>query len=184
MAKTEGYLYALRAEGHPYIKIGSTIGSPQKRLRTLQTGQPYRLLLCASAHVEEDVRRVEKAVHSFLREKRQHGEWFALESMDDAQLVSLITEAMQYLDAMALRRPSHGRIHGGERLPIFEERLFVTRRRRQLSQEQLAEKTGLFKTDISKYERGTSMPTVARLMRLADALDVSTDFLLGRQPSA
>jgi len=66
-----------------------------------------------------------------------------------------------------------------ERMAIFQDRLLVVRRHRGLSQEQLAEKTGLFPTDISKYERGISMPTLPRLVRLARALEVSADYLLG-----
>jgi transcriptional regulator with XRE-family HTH domain len=62
---------------------------------------------------------------------------------------------------------------------IFQERLFMTRRRQGLSQEDLASKAGMFKTDISKYERGLSMPTLPRLARLAQALGVGTDYLLG-----
>ena len=36
-----GHIYAMQAVGTPYIKIGSTTGSPEKRLKTLQTGQPF-----------------------------------------------------------------------------------------------------------------------------------------------
>ena len=66
-----------------------------------------------------------------------------------------------------------------ERLPVFKERLLLARRRQDLSQEALAEKARLFKTDISKYERGQSMPTLPRLVRLSEALGISTDYLLG-----
>ena len=66
-----------------------------------------------------------------------------------------------------------------ERFLVFQERLLLARRRRALSQEALADTTGLFKTDISKYERGQSLPTLPRLARLARALGVSADYLLG-----
>jgi transcriptional regulator with XRE-family HTH domain len=66
-----------------------------------------------------------------------------------------------------------------ERLPIFQERLLLARRRRALSQGELAEKAHVFKTDISKYERGQSQPTLPRLHRLATVLGVSADYLLG-----
>ena len=66
-----------------------------------------------------------------------------------------------------------------ERLPIFAERLLLARRRRGLTQEALASQARLFKTDISKYERGLSMPTLPRLVRLAQALHASGDALLG-----
>jgi transcriptional regulator with XRE-family HTH domain len=67
-----------------------------------------------------------------------------------------------------------------ERVPILQERLLLVRRRRGLSQEDVAQQARLFKTDVSKYERGVSVPTLARLVRLADVLDVSADYLLGR----
>lgn len=67
-----------------------------------------------------------------------------------------------------------------ERVPILQERLMLVRRRRGLSQDQVAQQAQLFKTDVSKYERGVSVPTVGRLVRLADVLDVSVDYLLGR----
>lgn len=66
-----------------------------------------------------------------------------------------------------------------ERLRIFQERLLIARRRRGMSQGALAGEAHLFKTDISKYERGQSMPTLPRVVRLARALQVSTDYLLG-----
>jgi transcriptional regulator with XRE-family HTH domain len=66
-----------------------------------------------------------------------------------------------------------------ERVPILQERLLVVRRRRGLSQDQVAQQAQLFKTDVSKYERGVSVPTLARLIRLATVLETSTDYLLG-----
>jgi transcriptional regulator with XRE-family HTH domain len=66
-----------------------------------------------------------------------------------------------------------------ERLHVFQERLLLARRRAGLSQEALADQTHLFKTDISKYERGQSIPTLPRFVRLATALQVTTDYLLG-----
>lgn len=66
-----------------------------------------------------------------------------------------------------------------ERLPVFKERLLLVRRRLGMSQETLAREAGLFNTDISKYERGQSMPTLPRLVRLARALGCTSDSLLG-----
>jgi transcriptional regulator with XRE-family HTH domain len=70
-----------------------------------------------------------------------------------------------------------------ERLQVFQERLLLARRRCGMSQAALGAKAKLFKTDISKYERGQSLPTLPRLVRLADALGISTDYLLGRKES-
>ena len=75
-----------------------------------------------------------------------------------------------------------------EALPVFRERLLLARRRADLTQEELAERAGLHKTDVSKMERGRMLPTVPRLRRLCVALGVSADFLLGlvedKQPIA
>jgi len=56
----------------------------------------------------------------------------------------------------------------------------VRRRRHFLdySQETLAERAGIHRTQISLYEKGERMPLTATLVRLAAALDVSVDQLL------
>ena len=39
---------------------------------------------------------------------------------------------------------------------------------------------GVAQTEISRYENGAYEPTLTRLRLLADALDVTADYLLGR----
>jgi transcriptional regulator with XRE-family HTH domain len=68
-----------------------------------------------------------------------------------------------------------------EDLPIFQERLLLARRRASVSQSELAKRTGMYASDISKMERGRMLPTAPRLRRLAEALGVSADYLLGLQ---
>ena len=51
------------------------------------------------------------------------------------------------------------------------------------SQAQLAEAAYLAPSAVSHYERGERTPNPACLARLAVALNVSTDWLLGLQPS-
>ena len=66
---------------------------------------------------------------------------------------------------------------------LFAERLRDARERlRGLTQAQLAEKTGLPSTSISHFENpeGTRKPSFDNLRRLANALEVTTDYLLGR----
>ena len=71
-------------------------------------------------------------------------------------------------------------------LPIFQERLLLARRSADISQGELAKRTEMYASDISKMERGRMLPTAPRLRRLAEALGVSSDYLLGLQdaPSA
>ena len=63
---------------------------------------------------------------------------------------------------------------------IFKERLRTAREFRQLSQGELAKRAGLQASAVSHFETGTRKPSFDNLKRLADALRVTTDYLLGR----
>lgn len=60
------------------------------------------------------------------------------------------------------------------------DRLRELRLSRGLSQDQLAELASLNRVTVAKYEAGRVEPGAHALGRLADALDVSVDDLLGR----
>ena len=64
---------------------------------------------------------------------------------------------------------------------IFKTRLRTAREKlRQLSQSALAEKTGLPPSSIAHFEAGSRKPSFDNLRRLADARQVTTDYLIGR----
>ncbi len=63
---------------------------------------------------------------------------------------------------------------------IFASRLFSCRRIRNLTQGQLADRSGLQLSAISHFEKGRRTPSIINLVKLADALDVKVDHLLGR----
>ena len=63
---------------------------------------------------------------------------------------------------------------------IFPVRLKAARELRKLNQEQLADRSKLQSSAISHFETGNRKPSFDNLKRLADALGVSTDYLLGR----
>lgn len=52
---------------------------------------------------------------------------------------------------------------------------------RKLKQIELADKTGLNATALSNFETGSRKPSIGNLIKLADALEVTTDYLLGRE---
>ena len=54
------------------------------------------------------------------------------------------------------------------------------RESRNLTQDQLAELSSLNRVTVAKYESGRVEPGAKALSRIADALEVSTDVLLGR----
>jgi transcriptional regulator with XRE-family HTH domain len=62
----------------------------------------------------------------------------------------------------------------------FPDRLQSARDKRDISQQELARRAGLPASSISHFEGGGRKPSVDNLRRLANALDVSADFLLGR----
>ena len=63
---------------------------------------------------------------------------------------------------------------------IFPERLKKSREIRDLSQAQVAAKSGLPPSSISHFEAGSRKPSFDNLRRLAVALGVTTDYLVGR----
>ena len=63
---------------------------------------------------------------------------------------------------------------------IFQERLKETRVLCGLTQRQIAETLHISQPSYIRYENGSSEPTLENLAKLADILDVSVDYLLGR----
>ncbi|MCW8916514.1 MAG: helix-turn-helix domain-containing protein [Magnetovibrio sp.] len=67
---------------------------------------------------------------------------------------------------------------------IFAQRLKEARELRGLSQTELAKRSNLQPSAISHFETKTRRPSFENLRKLADALDVTTDYLLGRVDDA
>jgi transcriptional regulator with XRE-family HTH domain len=61
------------------------------------------------------------------------------------------------------------------------KRIQAIRKERHLSQDQLAELAMLNRVTVAKYESGRIEPGAQALARIADALEVSIDYLLGRE---
>ncbi len=64
----------------------------------------------------------------------------------------------------------------------FAQRLRAARELRELSQGRLANRADLQASAVSHFETGTRKPSFDNLRKLADALEVTTDYLLGRVP--
>lgn len=63
---------------------------------------------------------------------------------------------------------------------LFSSRLIKARELRGLTQSALGEAAGLPGTSISHFESGARKPSFDNLRRLADKLEVSADYLMGR----
>lgn len=62
----------------------------------------------------------------------------------------------------------------------FGERITLIRKQLKLSQEDLAKKIGTSAPIVGRYEREEIKPSIDVAAKLADALGVSLDYLLGK----
>ena len=66
----------------------------------------------------------------------------------------------------------------------FGEKLKSIRLSKNISQSELADMTGISERSLNTYEQRGTLPRSGNLSRIADALGVSTDYLLGGESSA
>jgi len=66
---------------------------------------------------------------------------------------------------------------------MFNKRLRSTRMMRQMTQQALADAVGLALRSYQCYEQGKREPSLDMLVKLADVLEVPTDYLLCRDLS-
>lgn len=60
----------------------------------------------------------------------------------------------------------------------LSEKILNLRKANDLTQEQLAEKTGVSRQSVSKWESGQAVPELDKIVTMCDIFGVSTDFLL------
>lgn len=64
---------------------------------------------------------------------------------------------------------------------MFKENLKILRKKKEISQEQLAAQLNVVRQTISKWEKGLSVPDAELLVKLSEILDVSVSDLLGTE---
>ena len=69
----------------------------------------------------------------------------------------------------------------GDDMTSFSERLKELRKRNNLTQQELADKVGTNRVNVTKWETGRTEPTLENIVKLAKILDTTTDELLGRK---
>lgn len=208
MPPDAGYLYAIQAEGTPYVKIGSTTGAVETRLKVLQTGQPFPLRIVAVVPLDRPLRDIESEVHTLLGPYRQHGEWFALRMHADLlqQLVTLAAARLKHTRLtrrlLAYERRVQQRQRLAARAPTLKDsrspmprkrltpvsptaqhladRVYVLRHTKRLTQRELAQAIGCSPATISGLEsKKIGDITLEHLKALARVLGTTTDDLLG-----
>lgn len=66
----------------------------------------------------------------------------------------------------------------------LQDRIYELRKNSGMSQEELAEKVGVTRQSVSKWELGTSVPELETLVALSKCFGVTTDYLLSDEASA
>lgn len=66
----------------------------------------------------------------------------------------------------------------------FNKVITECRKSKDLSQTDLADASGVSREMISKYERGEAVPSLDAAKKIADALDITLDYLVGEGTSS
>ncbi len=66
----------------------------------------------------------------------------------------------------------------------FSDILWRLRKKKGFTQDELAEAAGLSRASIARYEAGVQGPTTGAATKIANALGVSVDYLLGNEDPA
>lgn len=66
---------------------------------------------------------------------------------------------------------------------MFKDNLTALRKLHHMTQEELAERVGVTRQALAKWERGDTMPDLDRCRALADVFDVTLDDLANYEPS-
>ncbi|UWE05297.1 helix-turn-helix domain-containing protein [Laceyella sacchari] len=64
-------------------------------------------------------------------------------------------------------------------MAVFSERLKALRKAKKLTQQQIADRFGITKSAVSRWESGVIQPDIDKIKEIADFFDVTIDFLLG-----
>lgn len=64
-------------------------------------------------------------------------------------------------------------------LMLFGERLLMARKGRKVSQEELGKRLGIHAPIVGRYERNEVKPSIEVAAKIAEALEVSLDYLAG-----
>jgi transcriptional regulator with XRE-family HTH domain len=90
-------------------------------------------------------------------------------------LICIIATCGKYVNSQVARKRKNG--NGGILMKTFSEKVKERRGALNISQQQLAEQSGIGKRTIGTYENGERFPHPAQLYKLAKALGVSTEYL-------
>jgi DNA-binding XRE family transcriptional regulator len=166
-----GTIYAIGMEGTSLIKIGSTTTSVERRLKSLQTGQPHPLHILANIPVEIDVQKIERQVHAFLTTERRRGEWFDVD-IDHEALAALVVRAVQFVQEEEIQHSTSAPRTQYPHAARCGQIIRALRKERKITLQDLAKTSGVVFQHLSRIERGESNTPIETLANIAQALDV------------
>ena len=85
-----GYIYIINIKGTNFYKIGRSMNGGASRLKSMQTGMPYDLILIKNIKCENQC-DVERGLHKQFKKYLVRGEWFEL----DIDLLNFVISAVE-----------------------------------------------------------------------------------------
>lgn len=67
----------------------------------------------------------------------------------------------------------------GGLMSIFSDRLTELRKKRKLTQQQVADKLGINRVTYTNWEKGNREPSIDKIIRITQILDTTVDYLVG-----
>ena len=95
------------------------------------------------------------------------------------QCIIFVVNSQHYLDTIVNAWTCYTSRQRGDLMLPVGDKLRTLRNERNLSQDRLAKKVSVTRASIATYESGNRLPSLYVLVRLARALGVTTDYLLG-----
>ena len=94
LSASRSFVYIIREEGNKRFKVGVS-NNPEKRLKTLQTGNPEDLTLLYTSLVCSNSFEIEDSVHEHFKDYLLRGEWF--DPALDIKEVIVYLESQRYV---------------------------------------------------------------------------------------
>ena len=82
-----------------------------------------------------------------------------------------------YMVVMQLKK-CYAFVKGGELTMNIADRIQYLRKQKGYSQEELADKVGVSRQAVSKWESEQSMPDLEKIIVMSDLFEVTTDYIL------
>ena len=171
-----GYMYAVQHPVTNLIKIGKTSNIDQ-RLTALryEGGKAHTPALIILKVIEIPYESIcEQAMHWYFRDKRRHGEWFALHPMDIHEIF-LLEKIQDIVSQSPYAFPTN---------PSIGNTIRQIRKEKGLFQDWVAARAGISTHTLNRLEQDKHPPQLATVWRVAHAMEMPCWELVQRAENA